>query len=57
MEISFEKAKKIVKDDKEAQYGQFVDLEMILDSMGSDSDVMNGEEAILRLLHELSKRG
>lgn len=57
MEISFQKAKRIVKEDEEAQYGQFVDLDMILDGMRSKSDVMTGEEAILRFLHELSKRG
>ena len=57
MEISFEKAKRIVEEDKEAQYGQFVDLDMILDRIRSECDVMTGEEAILRFLHELSKRG
>ena len=56
MEISFDRTKQIVKDEKEAQYGQFVDLGIVLERLKETNDSMNGEEAILRFLYELAKR-
>ena len=57
MNISFQKAKRILMDNKDAHYGQYVDLEMVLDHLKDQREDMDGEEAILRFLHEIAKRG
>jgi hypothetical protein len=57
MNISFQKAKQIVMDNKDAHYGQYVDLEMVLDHLKDQREDMDGAEAILRFLHEIAKRG
>lgn len=57
MEISFSKVKDIVKGHGEAQYGQYIDMEMILEDLKEKKGEMDGEEAVLRFLHELSKTG
>ncbi len=55
MEISFHKIKNMVLEDKEAQYGQFVDLEMLIEKLSEQKSEMEGEETVLRFLYELSK--
>ena len=55
MELSFSKAKHMVDEDKEAQYGQFIDLEMVLEKLSEQTPEMEGEETVLRFLYELSK--
>lgn len=55
MEISFHKIKNMVLEDKEAQYGQFVDLEMLMEKLSEQKSEMEGEETVLRFLYELSK--
>lgn len=57
MNISYSKVKKMVADYKEAQYGQYFDLEMLLENMEGENKEMDGEEAVLRFLHELSRSG
>ncbi len=55
MDISFSKVRDKVKENSESQYGQYIDLEMILEELQGKKKEMDGEEAILRFLHELSK--
>ncbi len=55
MELSFSKAKHMVDEDKESQYGQFIDLEMVLEKLSEQTPEMEGEETVLRFLYELSK--
>ena len=57
MEVPFSKVKDIIKGHKEAQYGQYIDLEMVLEDLQEKNNEMDGAEAILRFLHELPKTG
>lgn len=57
MEISYSKVKRMVEGFKEAQYGQYFDLEMLLEHITEQKEEMDGEEAILRLLYEFSRSG
>ena len=45
----------MILEDKEAQYGQFVDLEMLIEKLSEQKSEMEGEETVLRFLYELSK--
>jgi hypothetical protein len=47
----------MVEGHKEAQYGQYFDLEMLLEHITEQKKEMDGEEAILRLLYEFSRSG
>ena len=55
MEISFAEIKDMVQQDKESQYGQFIDLDMLTERLAEQKPRMEGEETILRFLYELSK--
>ena len=55
MEISFSKVKQLIRNDEEANYGQFVDLELLLEDLRSKNKEMTGEEAVLQFLYEITK--
>ena len=55
MELSFSKIKDMVDENKESQYGQFIDLEMLIEKLADRKPDMEGEETVLRFLYELSK--
>jgi hypothetical protein len=57
MHISYSKIRQMVKEFKEAQFGQYLDLEMLLEHLAEHNSQMDGEEAVLRFLYELSKGG
>lgn len=55
MTISWQKVKDTIVNHKEAHYGQFLDLEMVVDHLRNQNKEMDTEEAVIRFLHELSK--
>ena len=55
MEISFSKVKEIIQNNEEANYGQYVDLELLIEDLSENNLEMDGEEAVLRFLYELLK--
>ena len=55
MNVSCPKAKQMIEDFKEGQFGHYVDLEMLLEHLEEQEERMSGEEAVLRFLYELSK--
>jgi len=55
MELSFPEIKTMVQDCKDAQYGQYVNLELLLSRLVQERKEMDGAEAVLRFLYELSK--
>ena len=55
MELSFSNIKDMVDEDKESQYGKFIDLEMLIEKLSQQKPEMETEETVLRFLYELSK--
>ena len=55
MDISYSKVRELLKEYKEAQYGPYIDLEMLLEHLAEKGTEMDGEEAVLQFLEQLSK--
>ena len=55
MDISYSKVKKLLKDYEDAQYGAYIDLEKLFEHLAEKGKEMDGEEAVLQFLDELSR--
>ena len=55
MEVSFPNIKRLVQECEEARNGQYINLELILNRLSEEKEQMDGEEAALRFLYELTK--
>ena len=55
MGISFTNIQKMIEDFEEGQFGQYFDLEILIEHLREENNEMDANEAFLLFLHELSK--